>query len=37
MTRSTLPTLVRSVSVASLGWIGIGYSAPNSRSVRPTA
>lgn len=37
MTRSTTSTLARSASVAFLGWIGIGYSAPNSRSVRPTA
>lgn len=35
MTRSTTSTLVRSASVAFLGWIG--YAAPNSRSVRPTA
>jgi hypothetical protein len=35
MTRSTLSTLARSVSVAFIGWIG--YSAPNPRSVRPTA
>jgi len=37
MTRSIPPMLVRSASVAFLGWTGIGYGTPNPRSVRPTA